>query len=166
MKFTFSDFKSLAPLKALLIEKNDNLVPFFIISISVRSDGKAIVALDGVNTENQAAGLNNCRVYLQNKFLPKPKVDKLDLVSIKGYRVTDTQYGEIGILEDIIENPGNRLLLIKHPEGKEILIPAIPKIIVKKIDNDSLIIQIDAPNGLIDLYISDNQNEDDQEIDY
>jgi 16S rRNA processing protein RimM len=160
MKFTFSDFMALPKLKAILIEKNHHLIPFFIRTVSIRSDGKAVIGIDGIENEKQASELLNGAVYLQNKFLPVKKLSEPDLKSFIGITVKDVEKGEIGIVEDILEYPGNRVLQIRHQEGKEILIPAIQKLIIKKIDQIAGFIQIDAPEGLIDLYLSDTQNEE------
>ena len=157
MKFTFSDFMALPQLRTLLIEKNQKLIPFFVHSTSIRTDGKAVVGLDGVNNEKQAMELLNCPVFLQNKHLPLKTISETNLTSLIGYTVNDTKAGNIGVLENILEYPGNRILQIKNASGKEVLIPAIDQKIIKKTDHDKRIIFIDAPNGLIDLYLSDTQ---------
>ena len=165
MKFTFSDFKALPQLQTLLIEKNQKLIPFFIRAISIRTDGKAVIGLDGVENEKQAIELLNAAVFLQNKYLPAKKTSETDIISLIGYTVNDAVAGNIGVLDCVLEYPGNRVLQIENESGKEILVPAIDNKIIKKTDHDQRIIFIDAPNGLIDLYLSDTQTSEEDDSD-
>lgn len=165
MKFTFSDFMALPKLQTLLIEKNQKVIPFFIRNISIRTDGKAVLNLDGIDNEKQASELLNCRVFLQNKYLPAKKTTETDLISMVGFIVHDAKMGKIGQLEDVLEYPGNRVLQIKNESGKEVLIPAINQKIIIKTDYDKRIIFIDAPDGLIDLYLSDKQASEEDDSD-
>ena len=70
---------------------------------------------------------------------------------ILGYLVMDANFGEVGKIEDVIKNPMQSVFVVMHHD-KEVLIPAIDEIIIN-IDKEKRIVNIMAPDGLIDLYI-------------
>jgi 16S rRNA processing protein RimM len=70
---------------------------------------------------------------------------------VKGFRVVDESYGDIGVIQTVIEYPAQPLFQIMKGD-KEILVPVIDPVI-KKVDRENKTIYIDAPNGLIDLYL-------------
>ena len=59
----------------------------------------------------------------------------------------------IGILEQVIEYPAQPLFQIMK-NGVEVLIPVIDEVI-DKVDRENKTIYINAPNGLIELYLGD-----------
>jgi len=72
------------------------------------------------------------------------------------FNVIDKTHGNIGTVQQYINNPSNPILLVKN-NLKEILIPyhedLIDRIRLKKRE-----IYIDAPDGLIDLYLNDDDH--------
>jgi len=88
--------------------------------------------------------------------LPKLTGDQFYFHEVKGFRVVDDQYGDIGVIDSIIEYPAQPLFQIMNGTT-EILIPVIDQVI-KEVDRDNKTIYISAPNGLIDLYMSENNN--------
>ena len=70
-----------------------------------------------------------------------------------GFRVVDSQHGDIGTIEQVIEYPAQPLFQVMK-NGTEILIPVIDEVI-DTVDRQNKTIHITAPNGLIDLYLSD-----------
>ena len=66
--------------------------------------------------------------------------------------MVDTIFGEVGIIEDVIDLAVNPLLQIKHG-AKEVLVPLAANV-VQAIDRKKKIMTITAPEGLIELYIA------------
>jgi 16S rRNA processing protein RimM len=56
----------------------------------------------------------------------------------------------LGEVTNIIENPGQILLILKSPEGKEILIPFHEDFIVS-INKKKKLIEMDLPEGLTEI---------------
>jgi 16S rRNA processing protein RimM len=56
----------------------------------------------------------------------------------------------LGIIKEIIQNPGQWLLNIRSDEGKEILIPLHEHFIVS-IDKAGKVVVIDIPDGLTEI---------------
>ena len=71
--------------------------------------------------------------------------------------MVDSVYGDIGVLEQVIDYPAQPLFQIMK-NGTEVLVPVIDPVI-DKVDRKLKTIFITAPNGLIDLYLGDVNNQ-------
>jgi 16S rRNA processing protein RimM len=78
-----------------------------------------------------------------------------------GFTIHDTNHGELGPVEEVLDLPMQQVFRILKGEC-EILIPAVESIILS-IDREARTVQIKAPEGLIDLYL--NEGDDDLEPD-
>ena len=63
----------------------------------------------------------------------------------------DENFGEAGIIEEVLEYPHQAVLRVLH-KGKEILIPITDEIILE-VDRETRTIRTRAPEGLIELYL-------------
>lgn len=143
-----------AGLDSVFVEMKNGLVPYFIKSLRF-SGNKAIATFEDL-TPDQAASLAGHDMYLPLDLLPKLTGNQFYFHEVKGFRVVDDEYGDIGVIETIIEYPAQPLFQIMNGTT-EILIPVIDEVI-KKVDRENKTIYISAPNGLIDLYMSGNIN--------
>jgi 16S rRNA processing protein RimM len=144
-------------LESVFIELNNSLVPFFIKKIQVKGNN-ATVTLEGIDSISKAEELLKASLYLPLSFLPPLKGKKFYLHEIAGYTATDKNFGEIGTVTDVLDFPQQTILQIKRGEN-EILIPAKEQFIVR-IDRVKKIIELDAPEGLIDIYISSKEEDE------
>jgi 16S rRNA processing protein RimM len=126
-------------------------VPFFIDSLELKHNRKAIIRFQDFTTIEDATCLSGLEMYLPATTLPALKGKKFYYHEIIGYAVVDKKHGDIGIIDDILEMPSQSLLQIRHGE-KEILIPIVDDII-RKVDRKKRQLLIDAPEGLIEIYI-------------
>ncbi len=69
-----------------------------------------------------------------------------------GFSVIDKTRGKIGDIRKIFEYPSQAVIQVFFNK-KEILIPINPHVILQ-VDREKKEIQIDAPEGLIELYLS------------
>jgi 16S rRNA processing protein RimM len=138
-------------LESVFVKLDKNLIPFFIDTLERKPKNQAIVKLLDVDTAEEATSLAGCDIYIPLTLLPKAKGTQLISEEIEGYTVEDATLGETGIVKTVLEMPQQFLLSIEF-KGKEILIPIVDEI-VKKIDRKKKVIYIDAPEGLIDLYL-------------
>jgi len=138
-------------LESVYLKLNENLVPFFIELIQPRSKGQAMVKFLDVDNTEDASLLAGCGIFIPMALLPKQKGTTLYSIEIIGYSVIDATRGETGIVRTVLEMPQQSLLAIDF-NGKEILVPIVDEI-VKKIDSKNKVIHIDAPEGLIELYL-------------
>ncbi|MDL2254903.1 ribosome maturation factor RimM [Bacteroidales bacterium OttesenSCG-928-J16] len=140
-------------LDAFFVEMPTGIVPFFIEKITIRGGGDAIVKLEGIDDEETASELRGRSLWLPLEALPKLSGNQFYFHEVIGWKVVDKNAGEIGVVEDVLDNVAQPLFQIAHVTGSEILIP-IHDDILEKIDRENNMIFIDAPDGLLDLYLS------------
>lgn len=139
-------------LDAVFIEINGQLSPFFVSSFKLKNNGFAAVKFEGVDTENAARVILRNDLYLPAQVLPKLSGKNFYDHEVVGFKVVDVNFGEVGILETVIDLKVNPLLQIMNGK-KEILVPLIEGIL-ENVDRKNKILTIKAPAGLIELYLS------------
>ena len=139
-----------ADLDSVFIETKTGLVPYF-FKVDNINGNKAVVTFEDL-TPDEAHALARHDLYLPLDLLPKLTGNQFYFHEVIGFRVVDSQHGDIGTLQSIIEYPAQPLFQIDK-EGKEILIPIIDPVI-KLVDRENKTLHIDAPNGLIELYLN------------
>lgn len=137
-------------LDAVFININGSLVPYFILSIKILNQ-KAIISFQDVGTIEQSEFLTKKEMYLPLSQLPKLTGNQFYFHEIDGFEIIDANYGSLGLLKEVIEYPSQAVLQVFYKK-KEVLIP-INSNIIKKLDRDKKCIYIDAPDGLIDMYL-------------
>ncbi len=147
-------------LESVLIQINNSLVPFFIKNISFKNT-TANVSLEGIDSIEKAKELVGTSLFLPLNFLPSLKEKEFYFHEVIGFQVEDKHYGTIGIVENILEYPQQAIFKIKQGTI-EILIPAKKEFILK-IDRANKKIELEAPEGLIDLYTNSNSSSDEEE---
>jgi len=138
-------------LESVYLKINENLVPFFIELLQPKAKGQALVKFLDVDSTDESSLLSGCDIFIPIAQLPKQKGTQLFSVEIEGYAVIDAIRGETGTVRTVLEMPQQALLAIDF-NGKEILVPIVDEI-VKKIDRKTRTIHIEAPEGLIELYL-------------
>lgn len=154
------DASNYRKLESVFIEISNDLVPFFIQSIQIRKESAA-VKLEGIDNDEQAQVLVKNQLYLPLSFLPPLKGKEFYLHEVVGYTVIDKNFGEVGSIENVLDFPQQKILSVKHGT-KEVLIPVRDEFILL-LDRNKKIMEIEAPEGLIELYLADDQKEDDSE---
>lgn len=136
-------------MESVFLEIQGKLVPFFISSIKVNSNGAANIKFDFIDHIDDAKEIVGCRLYLPLDCLPELDDSDFYYRHIIGFTVIDEVHGKIGVIEDIIEYSHNALFKISR-NGAEVLIPIADDFIVG-IDKDARTITLSTPEGLIDL---------------
>lgn len=141
-----------AGVKNFFIEVRGNLVPYVVESLEQKTKNSAKVKLQGVDDEVTARTLVKARVFIDEDELTEADDMRRRLQDMKGYRVVDEAFGPVGTLERLLELSGNPQLEISH-NNKLVLIPLQDEFI-RAIDHESKEIRVEAPPGLIELYLS------------
>lgn len=136
-------------LDSVFVEVKGALVPYFIKELNLNGN-KAIVTFEDL-TPAEAQALTGCKLFLPLDLLPKLDGNRFYYHEVIGWRVIDAEKGDIGTIASVIDYPAQALFQIMK-NGKEILIPIIDEVI-KRVDREEKKIHIEAPNGLIDLYL-------------
>ena len=148
--FDVDEPEEYSELDGVYIEINKLLVLYPIETIRIKGN-KATVRFENM-TEEDSLKLIGKNLYLPIELLPKLEGNKFYFHEIIGFKVIDKEKGDIGIIESVIEYPAQPLFSIIF-NGKEILIPIIDSVI-EKVDREAKIMYINAPVGLVDLYLS------------
>lgn len=143
-------------LESVFIQQDKQLVPFFINQIKI-SGQKAILSLEESNSIDEAANLKGSELYLPLSFLPNLADDQFYFHEIVGYLVIDELIGEIGKVIKVFDIGPQDLIAIDYL-GKEVLLPINDETIAK-VDKQKEVIKVKLPEGLLDIYTSDEQDE-------
>ena len=138
-------------LDAIFIDLRGNLVPFFIESSQLHKSNLLRLKFEVVNTEADADALIKTELYLPLDLLPKLEGDKFYFHEVIGFTIKDKNYGKVGVLKGINDSTAQALFEIDR-DGIEILIPMNDEFIVK-VDRKNKTIEVNTPEGLIDLYM-------------
>lgn len=136
-------------LKLIYLVAHGMPVPYFVESIQIVNN-KATISLRDVDTLEKAQLLTQKDIYLPLSDLPQLTGNKFYYHEVNGYSVIDKNQGYIGKVKQVLEYPNQAVLQVVS-EGREILIPVNNEVILQ-VDRDKNEIQIDAPDGLIDIY--------------
>ncbi len=149
--FDVDDISDYRQLEAVFIEVAGDLVPFAIREIIIKSGKTAFVTLEDIDTIEQAEALAGCDLYLPLSYLPELTGNKFYYHEIVGFEMIDKHFGSIGNIDRVMEQGTQDLFVVMH-QGREVLIPVSEEIIAR-VDRKNRIIEVDTPEGLIELYL-------------
>ena len=69
-----------------------------------------------------------------------------------GFRLRDAVHGDVGEIR-AINDQAAQALFVADKDGKELLLP-ISDAFIQKVDRPNRVIEIRTPEGLVDLYLS------------
>lgn len=138
-------------MESVFVDLGGNLVPFFIEKSSLSKGTMLRVKFEDVNSEDEADMMIRSGIYLPLDLLPKLEGNKFYFHEVIGFKVIDINHGEVGVVININDTAAQPLFEIER-DDKEIFIPLIDDF-VKKIDRENKEIQVETPEGLIDLYL-------------
>jgi len=138
-------------MESVFVEKHKNLIPFFIESLSLHKSALLRIKFEEITTETEANALLGTELYLPLDLLPILSGNKFYYHEIVGFKAVDVNFGPLGIITGINDATAQHLFEIDH-NGKEVLIP-VNDDIIKNVDRNAKTILLDAPEGLIELYI-------------
>jgi len=125
-------------------------VPFFVKNMQPQGKKGAIVAFYDMS-DFLLQSILQCEVFVSEKQPETtPATNPQD--ALAGYSVHDQAQGFIGTVSHLMDREIQPVLVILF-ENQEILIPFTPEII-RKTDHKKRIMLINAPDGLIDLYLN------------
>lgn len=140
--------ENLPEMESVFVETDGKPVPFFISWADYNGSDTLKVRFEGYESGDKAGEFTGCRVFLTSGDGKVPKTDRS--LDIEGFRVFIPGSEFIGTISAIIENPGQDLISILSPDGREILVPLHDDFITG-IDRKKKIIRLSLPEGLLDL---------------
>lgn len=138
-------------LESVLVEFNQNLVPFFIESCSLHKDSFLRVQFEDIHNEEEADRIIGCEIYLPLSFLPKLEGNKFYYHEVIDFEVEDQRLGVVGKIVSINDSTAQPLFEVLN-DGIELLIPMIDQFLVK-IDRENKKVVMNLPEGLVEMYL-------------
>ena len=145
-----SDYKKLESVLILMNSKDLTPVPFFIQRTESLYKNELKVDLVLNQAIPESSSLKGKQVYLPLASLKPLSGTSFYYHEVIDYTVEDKSLGNIGKVQEIYDLPVNPVLSVIS-DGNEILIPIRDEIVLN-VDRKKKIIEINAPDGLIDLY--------------
>jgi len=139
-------------MESVFIEIGKNLVPFFIERSQLHKSLLLRVKFEDVDDEPMADSLMKRELYLPLSALPKLEGTQFYFHEVIGFEIIDVEYGSVGTITGVNDSTSQALFEIDH-DGDQVLIP-INDEFIEKVDRENKTITVNAPDGLIDLYIS------------
>ena len=140
-----------ATLRSVFINIGGELLPYMIEDIQYREGNTAVVKFADVDAA-ESRNLLKAELYLPISELPPLTGNNFYFHEVIGFTVIDKEHGNIGTCKDFIDISRQPIMQIELND-KEILVPAIDEIF-EKVDRENKTIYINAPEGLIDIYLS------------
>lgn len=103
----------------------------------------------GYDTDVSVAKLRGELVQIPQTSAAKLKKNQYFHHEIIGLNAVTTSGEPLGVVQEILETGANDIYLVRTPEDKEILLPAI-KSVIKKIDLDTKTITVELIPGLVE----------------
>lgn len=148
-------------LDSVFVEVKGQLVPYIISHINILQKGKVIVKLETIDHIDAAQTLVGASLYLPEDVLDELEDGEFYYHQITGYTVVDKALGKLGTVRTVY-TPNAQDLIAMDYEGNEILIPVVDEI-VDKANHEKKEIYVNLPEGLLDIYKSDDDKPDDED---
>ena len=107
-----------------------------------------LVKFNGVDTPEDAGKLRNTWVYVKASDVPPLPEGQIYQHELFGFQVVDENENLLGQLVEIIETGANDVYVVRNDTGKEILLPAIPSVILD-LDAERRLMRVHLLDGLI-----------------
>ncbi len=145
-------------LESVFVLQGQQLVPFFIESMSNLNGAKAIVGFEDINTLESAQGLKGSELYLPLEALPKLSGKEFYLHEIIGFDLNDvTTDLVVGKIHNVIESGPQLLFSVLTDKEVEVLIPYTAGLLVS-LDREKKTISLNVPEGLVDIYLGEDED--------
>ncbi len=119
----------------------------------------AVIKIKGIDTPEDAQKLIGKILYLNRDDVELPE-DVWFIQDIIGLEVVDADDGTVyGKVDEIYQNGGADVYSIKTSDGKQLMFPAIPEVLINT-DVDNGKIEIRPLDGLFDIYRGKGENGD------
>ena len=134
---TTNDYWDNAETTFLILSIDNILVPFRVLNWRGKGSDSLIFQLDHINDEQSAQQLIGCQAYMLTSDLSEEDELLPTWQSLTGYRVLDTDQGELGTIIHVDESTINTLITLDNDQ----LIPL----------HEDFIIDIDQENKLLTI---------------
>lgn len=136
-------------IKSIFLELNGSQVPYFVTECRPNNTGY-ILKLETIDVVETSKKLIGKKAFALSDFILEEDESLKEFI---GYAIIDSKLGNIGNIADVDEKTDNAIIKVIHPSGVEIILPFNDDFIIE-IDDDMKTIEFNAPEGLIEMYLS------------
>jgi 16S rRNA processing protein RimM len=148
VKLERSFYNNIPEMESVFLEIDGKQVPFFISSSEYSGGDLLKLKFEGYGSCEKVSEFTGCRIFLTTVSEETASTSAPE--SLSGFKVILKNKDLIGTVKETIQNPGQDLLNIVSPEGKEILIPFHEAFILKiEVKNETILVEL--PEGLTDI---------------
>ncbi|HHX23643.1 MAG: ribosome maturation factor RimM [Tepidanaerobacteraceae bacterium] len=136
------DPKRFRELREVLLELPDDITFYQVESVIFVKGDLPVLKLKGINSREEAQRLRGCYIKIHRKDAIKLPEGRYFICDIIGLTV-ENEFGEsLGTVVDVLQTGANDVYIVKTPNKKEILIPAIKQVVkVIDLENGKMIIR-------------------------
>jgi len=124
----------------------------YVVADAREHGGRLLVRLTGVNDRDAADGLRGSLFVVDSDDLPP--IDEPDTYydhQLEGLRVRTTTGQDVGVVAEVLHTAAGELLAVQRADDDgEVLVPFVSAI-VTSVSLDDRVVEIDPPEGLLDL---------------
>lgn len=137
--------------ESILVEINNLLIPFFIdFAQSSLKSNPILLKFFNVDSIDEAKSFHNRKLFLPYNSISNIEDYLIDWENfIIGFSVIETKLGNIGIIDNFIDNKHNPLFIIKNEEANHYI--PINSVKIKKADYKNKIIYCELPENILDI---------------
>jgi 16S rRNA processing protein RimM len=149
VKLEKSFTENIPQMESVFLEIDGRPVPFFISGYDYSGADLLKLIFEGYESDEKVGEFIGCRIFLTETDSGDTQKNP-NTNNLKGYKVFLADSNLLGIITDIIENPGQWLLVVESPAKKELLIPLHEDFIVS-IDKKKMFVIMNIPEGLTEI---------------
>ena len=106
-----------------------------------------LVKFQEIETPEDAAQFRNQWVYVKTTDVPRLPEGQVYQHELFGFAVEDERGNLLGEVVEILETGANNVYVVRNESGKEILLPAIPSVVLE-VDPDHRLMRVHLLEGL------------------
>ncbi len=123
----------------------EQYIPYTIASSRPHKKG-ILLSFEGIQDRDKVGEFRNTHVYAKTSELPSLPKDEFYDYEIIGLEIIEEETGKsLGTLNEIVKTGANDVYVVKSEDGKEILLPAIPDVVL----------DIDLVEGRMSVFLLD-----------
>lgn len=125
-----------------------NLTKQRVVWVRRAKNDQWLLHLEGFNTRDDADAMRSKYIFVALKDAVPLEADEVYLFQVMGLEVQTTQGEVLGHVTDIIETGANDVYVVKSEKYGEVLLPAIPSVILN-INVEAGTMTVEIPDGLL-----------------
>src|SRR5690606_35414529 len=154
----YADFINYYKGKADCLEKSGKQLFFMLEKLRPIDDDNFVLKFKESVTREDAEALRGYTLIIDTATLPALPDSTYYMFELPGVQLTDAKLGALGVLKEVYDLPAHPVGAFDF-DGKEVMFP-IHAHTVLKFDRKNQTLHIQLPDGLLDVYINPNEEED------